>query len=251
VKSLRGRGRIAYRAHHRRVKSRARERDTALCVLAHELQSPLTVIKGYADQLCWAHERGEPLQLDDALAAIRRQVERLRALVRDMLDQTAANLRQLRLEMSDVSLSELLDVLLTDLAVAQRREVLREVTPNLWVRGDRRRLEQVVRNLLENACKYSPADTPVRVTLAPRGAEVAMAITDQGEGIPAEELPRLFAPFYRTASARARQPRGGLGLGLALCRRLVAQHHGAIRVESTPGAGATFYVYLPRLERAG
>jgi len=223
----------------------ARARDEMLCLLAHELKTPLTVIKGYADQLAWANGQGQPLMLEDSLAAIQRQVDRLRELVCDLLDHAAADLRQLELRMQAIPISEVLDELLTDLAVAHGREIERRVTPGLWVTGDRARLEQVVRNLLDNACKYSPPETPVRVTLQPRGAEVALAISDQGEGISAEVLPHLFDPFYRSPAARQYQPAGGFGLGLALCRQLVLQHRGAIDVESAPGAGSTFCVRLP------
>jgi signal transduction histidine kinase len=215
------------------------------------MQTPLTVIKGYADQLAWAHEQAEPLMLEESLAAIQRQVEHLRKLARDLLDHTAADLRQLCLQVHEIPFSEVVEELLTDLAVAHGREIQRQVTPGLWVRGDRVRLEQVVRNLLDNACKYSPADTPVRVTLQPRGDEVALAVSDQGEGISADELPHLFDPFYRAVTVRDRLPHGGFGLGLALCRQLVLQHQGVIDVESAPGAGSTFNVRLPRFEPQG
>jgi two-component system, OmpR family, sensor kinase len=115
----------------------------------------------------------------------------------------------------------------------------------LWARAHPPLLGQLLDNLLENACKYSGPGTPVVVRARSEPDAVAMAVEDRGFGIPAEDLPRVFEPFYRALSAR-RLGRAGVGLGLAVARRIAASHGGTITAESEPGRGSQFVVRLPR-----
>jgi two-component system, OmpR family, sensor kinase len=115
----------------------------------------------------------------------------------------------------------------------------------LWTRAHRPLLGQLLDNLLENACKYSEPSTPVVVRAWGEPDAVAMAVEDRGCGIPAEDLPRVFEPFYRAESAR-RLGRAGVGLGLAVARRIAATHGGTITADSEPGRGSRFVVRLPR-----
>jgi signal transduction histidine kinase len=114
----------------------------------------------------------------------------------------------------------------------------------LWTRAHRPLLGQLLDNLLENACKYSRPGTPILVRAWSEVGAVAMAVEDHGCGIPAEDLPRVFEPFYRAESAR-RLGRAGVGLGLAVARRIAATHGGTITAESPPGRGSRFVVRLP------
>jgi signal transduction histidine kinase len=112
-------------------------------------------------------------------------------------------------------------------------------------------LGQLLDNLLENACKYSEPGTPIIVCASherERGA-VALSVEDRGCGIPPEDLPRVFEPFYRAESAR-RLGRSGVGLGLAVARRIVAAHGGTISLDSEPGRGCRFVVRLPQVSAA-
>lgn len=111
------------------------------------------------------------------------------------------------------------------------------------VSADPLRLEQVVTNLLENAAKYSDAGTPIRIIIEPSGRGATLSVEDRGPGISPEELPRLFDRYFQTQ--RARTKRRGLGLGLFITKGLVEAHGGAITVDSVPGAGSTFRVWLP------
>jgi len=111
----------------------------------------------------------------------------------------------------------------------------------LTVRGDAGRLEQVLLILLDNAVKYTNAGGEVEVTLRREGAQAALAVRDTGPGIPAAELPRLFARFHRAPGARAE----GSGLGLAIAQGIVQAHHGRLRADSAGGVGSTFTVLLP------
>ena len=113
-----------------------------------------------------------------------------------------------------------------------------------WTRAHRPLLGQLLDNLLENACKYSEPGTPIVVRAWCEPDAVALAVEDRGCGIPAEDLPRVFEPFYRAESAR-RLGRAGVGLGLAVARRIAAAHGGTITAESEPGRGSRFVVRLP------
>ena len=114
-----------------------------------------------------------------------------------------------------------------------------------WTRAHRPLLGQLLDNLLENACKYSEPGTPIVVRAWCEPDAVALAVEDRGSGIPAEDLPRVFEPFYRAESAR-RLGRAGVGLGLAVARRIAEAHRGTISAESEPGRGSRFVVRLPR-----
>lgn len=219
--------------------------EEVLCMASHELQSPLTVIKGYVDQLRWARAQQQPVPLDQALEAIERQVGRMQRLVHDVLELSAVSITGLQYSMREVALTTLLDSVLDDLAVAQRREILRALAPQISLYCDPLRIEQVVRNLVENACKYSPATTPITVTLLPGQDSVTLAVHDEGDGIPPGEIALIFDPFYRTHTAPAGKATSGFGLGLTLCQRIVEVHGGVITARSAPGGGSTFFVTLP------
>ncbi|QEH34748.1 Sensor kinase CusS [Aquisphaera giovannonii] len=113
-----------------------------------------------------------------------------------------------------------------------------------WTRAHRPLLAQLLDNLLENACKYSPPGTPVVVRVAEEPGAASLAVEDRGSGIPAADLPRIFEPFHRAESARRQGP-AGVGLGLAVARRIAEAHGGTIVAESEPGRGSRFVVRLP------
>jgi signal transduction histidine kinase len=115
----------------------------------------------------------------------------------------------------------------------------------LWTRAHRPLLGQLLDNLLENACKYSEPGTPITVRAGSEPGAVALSVEDRGCGIPAGDLPRVFEPFYRAESAR-RLGRAGVGLGLAVARRIAATHGGTITADGEPGRGSRFVVRLPR-----
>ena len=119
---------------------------------------------------------------------------------------------------------------------------MEEPLPTLMADG--RRIREVIDNLLENAVKYSPEGTEVKVTVERQPAELLISVTDQGRGIPANELENVFNRMYRLEQRLAKDP-GGLGLGLSLCKALVEAHGGRIWAESKLGRGSTFYFTLP------
>jgi two-component system OmpR family sensor kinase len=131
-------------------------------------------------------------------------------------------------------------------AVAPDREVTVAADAPVLVNGDDMRLRQVVGNLVRNALVHTPPGTPLELNVRTEGASAVLTVADHGPGIQPDDSTRLFEPFYRSDPGRSRD-RGGSGLGLSIVAAVVAAHGGRVRVEATPGGGATFVVELPSL----
>ncbi|WP_425430124.1 sensor histidine kinase [Cystobacter ferrugineus] len=222
-----------------------RIRDDFLSIASHELKTPLTPLKLHLQLLEQRRASGKPLQPHLPRKALA-QVDRLSGVISDMLDSSRIQAGLLELECEPLSLQELVRGALEDFRPHCLEHPLEyeECARRLVVRGDRCRLEQVVANLLENARKYSPLKGPIRVTLAQRGAEALVSVSDRGIGIPVDQQTHLFERFFRARNAPI-SGFGGLGLGLYICRHLVERHGGRIWVESEPGLGSTFRFTLP------
>ena len=217
--------------------------------VSHELKTPVTSIKGFAETL-------EDGALDDPDTArrfvriIAGQADRLNSIIEDLLAlstlEQSGDSPLLQLEEAD-----LCDVVAVALEVcgpkAEAKHVeLHETCPGcLLARVSPPLLEQAVVNLVDNAVKYSAAGDAVQVGLAEAGDEFVISVTDKGPGIAREHLPRLFERFYRVDKARSRDL-GGTGLGLAIVKHIAQIHGGRVSVESVVGGGSTFRVHLPR-----
>ncbi|MBK8693383.1 MAG: hypothetical protein IPN17_14100 [Deltaproteobacteria bacterium] len=177
---------------------------------------------------------------------IDRHAERLHRLVEDLLELSRIEARELRIDPGPLELrseAERARELLSLAAQARRTEVRVEVGA-LTVLADQAALEHVLTNLLENAIKYSPEGSVVTVRAERRGETVRTLVEDDGPGIEARHLPRLFERFYRVDAGRSRQV-GGTGLGLAIVKHLAEAMGGAVGVESTVGRGSRFWIDLP------
>jgi PAS domain S-box-containing protein len=226
----------------------ARRKDEFLAVLAHELRNPLAPIANAVELL---NLRGaqEP-SLKSAREVIARQVRHMVRLIDDLLDVGRITTGKLELRRERVELATV---------VAQALETSRphlrghEFTVSLpaqpvWVEADPVRLAQVLSNLLNNACKYTPAGGQIRLSAERSGARVALKVRDSGIGIASEQMPALFNMFSQAAPALGRAP-GGLGIGLALSRTLMEMQDGSIEARSDgPGHGSEFIVTLPVVE---
>ena len=182
---------------------------------------------------------------------IDRNAQRLGALVEDLLDLSRIESKSYRPDAKPVSLRALVDqvlVMLKPRIDEKRVAVSNEINPELpAARGDRGALEQVFTNLLDNAIKYGGQGARVRIVAIRAVRGLRVEIIDSGPGIEARHLPRLFERFYHVDSGRSRDM-GGTGLGLSIVKHLVEAMNGAIGVESTPGAGSTFWFTLPVAE---
>jgi signal transduction histidine kinase len=232
---------------YRQAQTAVRLRDEFLSVASHELKTPLTLLslklQGFARFASAPAELQQQRLLRDC-ELMHRQVKRLSELVNDLLDVSRISTGQLTLELEPVDLSELVREVVTRFEPeAERVGCWVSVTapasaPGLW---DRRRLDQVVSNLLSNALKYG-AGKPVHVRVALEGTQARLRVEDEGIGIAPEAMERIFGLYERAVSERHY---GGLGLGLYVTRQIIERLGGRVGVESAPGHGAAFTVELP------
>lgn len=230
-----------------------RSREVFITVASHELKTPMTVLRGYVDllQRYGTNQTLTPEQLQRTLGALSSQVSRLDNLMDILWDLSRIQIGRLSLSFEPVDLCALTARLVEEIRPELERHTIELSYPEtpLVVEGDVPRLEQIIRNLLHNAIKYSPEGGPVNVFLESEGTYAALAVSDRGLGIPAEAIPHLFERFFRVKAATGR-PTEGLGVGLYVVRELVTLHGGSVEVESTEGEGSTFTVRLP-LARPG
>ncbi|WNG32880.1 PAS domain-containing protein [Archangium violaceum] len=212
---------------------------------AHELKTPLTVMKSFA-QIARRTESASSA-LGRLLEGLCRGVDRMDRLVRTLLDASQLQSGQLRFEKEWVELGSLVEVATARTSANHPHNPIHlQPHPEAWVFGDRARLQQVLSELLDNAARYSPGGQGVEVALSLDGDEVELSIHDKGIGIPTEQRDRVFERFYR-AHAGTPHDRGGLGLGLFLARGIVLQHGGRVELESREGEGTSVRLRLPRL----
>jgi PAS domain S-box-containing protein len=231
-------------------------KDTFISVVSHELKTPVSIIKGYAETLRRPEARRNPALVEEMLASITEESDRLARLVDDLLDAS-------RLQAGGLPFRDVEDVDLRFIArrvieryapqtsaadASKRHQLSLDFTPSddfPTVRGDPQRLEQVLDNLVSNAIKYSPRGGVVEIKGEASAVEVVISVRDEGIGIPLEEQERIFTRFHRVESPETRAV-SGTGLGLYLTRAIVQAHGGRCWVDSIPGQGATFYIALPR-----
>ncbi len=217
--------------------------------LSHELRTPLTSIIGSL-QLINSGVLGDIVpDVAELTAVAERNGQRLLDLINDLLDIEKIESGKLTLSPQVMRVDELVsEALLLNKAFGERFKVRFESSGNLAeraVNADRKRLQQVMTNLLSNAAKFSPEDDVVEVTTEDRGGNVRVAIHDRGPGIPEAFRSRIFGRFTQADSTTARQ-KGGTGLGLAICKRLIEMMQGHIGFEDRPGGGTSFWFELPR-----
>jgi len=222
-----------------------------ISAITHELQSPLGFIKGYATTLLRPDAEFDTRTRREFLKIISQESDSLSALIDDLLDVSRLEAGALPMDRQPVSVARLLRRAVERAkARSERHELLSRVAPGLPpVEADPRRIEQVLRNLLDNAVKYSPEGGRITVSAALADGFVRVSVSDQGIGIPPEEQSRVFERFYRGGGA-ARTSSRGAGLGLSICKGIVEAHGGRIWLESCTGQGTTFHFSLRVAEDA-
>jgi len=227
-----------------RAEHESQAKDGFLAMLGHELRNPIAAISA-ATHVLGLH----PSREDDAEArrVLKRQVRHLSEVVNDLLEVARVASGRVHLTKERVDLARLTENVVSTLRTTGRTAHL-DVTTELaaaWVLGDETRLEQIVNNLVENACKYTPAGGHVHVSVTPVGDEAVLTVRDDGSGISADLIPHVFDLFTQGERTRDRS-QGGLGLGLTVVRRLVELHGGSVSAQSEgANRGATFTVRLP------
>jgi two-component system, OmpR family, sensor kinase len=213
--------------------------------VGHELRTPLTVIKGNIDLM---RRIGAD---EEFFESIESEVDRLTRMVGDLMLLAQAEAGKLPLDRRVVDLDTVLLEVFRQMKVLARDQIKLKIgeIDQVLVCGDRDRLKQVLVNLISNAIKYSPPNSEVIVTLGKQGSQGRLIVTDNGPGIPQEDLPYIFERFYRGEKSRIRSKDGkGFGLGLSIAYWIVRGHDGRIEVSSQMGKGTTFCVWLPLSE---
>ena len=229
-----------------RLKQLERTREEFVANVSHELRTPLSLIRGYVETLLDG-AKNNPEVATKFLETIHRNSGRLQFLIEDLLTISELESGRLKMNLLPVSLRPLGEKVLEDFkpqAAAKRVTLLNEL-PELTAQADANRLHQLLGNLVGNAIKYGRPEGTVRVlALRTNDGMIQICVRDDGPGIPAESLDRVFERFYRVDKARSRD-QGGTGLGLAIVKHIVQGHGGKVWVESEPGQGAAFYFTLP------
>ena len=233
------------------VQELERMRAEFLAMVSHELRTPLTSILGSATAIMRSGADLDPAVVRQFVRIIGDQAENMNALVGDLLDVARIETGTLAVGPEPAEVAVLVDRARSAFKSAGGRNNLDiDIEPDLpLVMADRRRIVQVLGNLLSNAARNSPASSAIRVSALRDSIDVAFSVADQGRGIPAESLPDLFRKFSR---AQSEEQGGDTGLGLAICKGIVEAHGGRIWAESDgPGMGARFIFTLPTVEDTG
>ncbi len=246
---------IALVAHSNRLLSQERETIRRLqeldqmkldfvAITSHELRTPITAIRGFVKTLLRNRDRLTPDQVENFMNIIDRQSARLARLVEDLLFVSRIEAGAIRLQMEEVDLAGFLREAVEAVGEGRTRIHLRVDPEDARVVIDPQRVDQIVRNLIENALKFSDPGTPVELEGCVASDQVEISVVDHGTGIAPEDLPNIFDRFHQAGHAMTREAEGA-GLGLYITKRLVEAMGGTIAVTSAPGEGATFGVILP------
>lgn len=230
-----------------RQRAQMAARQEFLGIVSHELKTPMAVLKAYAELLMRRAERAGRSSDVDVLHRMIDQSERMLGMIEQILDLRRLEAGLLTLEIGHVDLGEVARRVAHDVELATVSHQILVDAPRTVINADRRRIEEVVTNLLDNAVKYSPPSGRIWVRVNPDLAnprDVILTVSDEGPGIPSADLERVFERFYQ-APGRLHKGRAGLGLGLYISRELVRRHGGELWVTSPEGHGATFHVRLP------
>ncbi|MCY3671441.1 MAG: response regulator [Alphaproteobacteria bacterium] len=225
-----------------------RQRAEFLGLVSHELRTPLAAIKGSTATVLGASPAFHPVELHQFFRVIDEQADRMQRLIGDLLDAGRIEAGALSLSPVPTGVAELVEQARKAFVNGgATHAVLVDLPEELpLVLADGPRIVQVLNNLLANAARHSPGSSPIRVAAVRDGPHVAVSVSDEGQGVPAEQLPRLFRKYTGPGGDEREQGLRGSGLGLAICKGLVEAHGGRIRAESGgPGQGARFTFTVP------
>jgi two-component system phosphate regulon sensor histidine kinase PhoR len=220
-------------------------RRTFVADVSHELRTPIASIAAAAETL--AEGGTEETDTAELLGLIRRQSDRMRELIDDLMDLAQIESGAVELRKEDLSLPRLVAEIAQDFSAAAAGRSIRiavESNGEVSVEADRRRLGQVIRNLVDNAIKFSREGGTVRLSSGRDAGGAFFAVADEGPGIPRAEQEKIFQRFYQVDRSRSKT-RPGTGLGLAIVKHLVQLHGGRMELESEAGRGSIFRVRLP------
>ncbi|EIA20472.1 two-component system histidine kinase PnpS [Listeria fleischmannii] len=217
--------------------------------VSHELKTPVTALKGFAETLLDGAMYDEAL-LKQFLTIIKDESDRLHRLILDILALSRIEQKTLPLQIEEVNVNDMMEQsvkTVSELATLKEISIQKKWDKNktILIENEGDRLQQILINLLSNAIQYTPAKGEISLQLEDLGDEIQLIVKDNGIGIPAKDLERIFERFYRVDKARTRHS-GGTGLGLSIVKHLVDMMEGTIHVTSQENVGTTFYIRLPK-----
>jgi heavy metal sensor kinase len=216
---------------------------------SHELRTPLTILQLELEGIAHSHSLNS--SLEDQIASTLEETNRMSRIVESLLTISRLDAGDARLEKVHLDLGNVATLTVVEMKIlAQEKSISLRATAesDVYVEGDRSRLQQVIVNLVDNAIKYTREGGAVNVLTRKEGGKAVVEVVDNGFGIPPGALPHVFERFYRVDKARSRAS-GGSGLGLSIVKAICAAHAGDVFVYSTEGQGSCFRVELPLLDR--
>jgi len=230
------------------IKKLEKMRSEFVANVSHELRTPLTSIQGFVETL----KEGainDPEKAQYFLEIIEKQSNRLNNLIEELLQLSKIESQEIAMNLQSINLRDLIDKTISEFKkkIEQKDHKIKiNISPQLpLVKVDPEQIEVVFRNLLDNAVKYTPDGGEIYISALEKAENIYIEVADNGIGISAEHLPRIFERFYRVNKDRSRKL-GGTGLGLAIVKHIVQVHKGTIGVESKPGKGSKFFFTLPK-----
>ena len=237
---------LAFNSMSEKLETLDQSRNQFVSNASHELKTPLATMKIMLESLIYQPDMDKELRTE-FMNDINSEIDRLSNIVSDLLTLVKMDSNSVKLNRESLSIAALVKEnahRLQPIAEQKKQSISLSLSDPGDMYADRSKLNQVIYNLMENAVKYTQAGGAVKVTLTRQGRDAHLTVTDNGPGIPKENLPHIFDRFYRVDKARSRE-KGGTGLGLSIVHQLVLLHGGSIRVESEEGKGCTFIVELP------
>jgi len=220
-----------------------KKKDEFISIASHELKTPITSLKAILQLLDRMKHDPSHKMVPGLIEKANRNIDKVNALVEDLLNASQLNQGSLRLNKTLVNLTELIGDCVHHIRIEQRYEIITQGDAGLQVFADEGRIEQVVTNFITNAIKYAPDSNQIHIDLKTQGDSVLVEVSDKGPGIAADKLPHLFERYYQVENKGSKY--AGLGLGLFICAEIIKRHGGEIGARSTPGQGSTFWFTLP------
>jgi signal transduction histidine kinase len=212
-------------------------------IVSHELKNPLTSIKGYADLIYKLAKQSKQAKQSEYALRIDAQINQVITMINDLLDVTKIETGRLTYQDDSFDILSLVKEVVSDQQVATNsHKILLSGIVKKKVHGDKYRIGQVITNLINNAIKYSPQASKIKVSIKNKAHKVIISVQDYGIGIPEEDQYNLFLPFYR---AKNTQRAKGTGIGLFISSEIVKRHKGRLSMQSKLGKGSIFYLELP------
>jgi two-component system sensor histidine kinase ResE len=220
--------------------------------VSHELRTPIAMLQGYSEALL-DDIAASPEERQELVQVIHDESLRMGRLVKDLLDLARMEAGHLEMQFGEVDITQLIQRVQRKFSVMSKEKSISLLTelpdrPLQVASADEDRLEQVLTNLLDNALRHTSSGKSIHMKASitnGNGQWIAMEISDQGDGIPAEDVPYVFERFYKADKARTRGAKGGTGLGLAIVKNIIEAHKGSIQVSSALGKGTTFSIKIP------